>query len=213
MRITKYPQSCLLLEKEGKRILIDPGNFVAQKYKAQDLLPLDGVLITHRHADHADPGLLAELSKSGVTIIANQDTTELLGETVTEIIDDGGELEIGGFKVNAHQLAHCLMPDGSEGPQNTGYIIDEIFFHSGDGVQTIGIEVEVAAIPIIGPDISMKDVFAFAHQIGVTKIIPVHYDKLGAKPEEYAAMAQRFNEPFSFSILKDEDSIEVEPSF
>ena len=210
MKITKYPQSCLLLEKSNKRILIDPGNFVAEKYKAKDFLPLDGALITHRHADHADPDFIAELASAGVTIIANRDTTELLGETVSEIIDDGGELELGSFKVRAHELAHCLMPDGSEGPQNTGYVVDEIFFHSGDGVQTVGIEVEVSAIPITGPDISMKDVFAFANQIEVSKIIPVHYDKLGAKPEEYSAMAKRFKEPFEFIILRDGESINVD---
>lgn len=213
MKITRYPQSCLLLEKNGKRVLIDPGNFVAEKYTAKDLLPLDGVLITHRHADHADPTLVGELANAGVTVIANRDTTELLGEIVSEIIDGGGELELGGFKVKAHELAHCLMPDGGEGPQNTGYIIDEIFFHSGDGVQTVGVEVEVAAIPIVGPDISMKDVFAFANQIEVARIIPVHYDKLGVKPEEYAAMAQRFKEPFHFDILEDGQSIEIESSF
>ena len=27
MKITKFPQSCLLIETKGKRILIDPRNF------------------------------------------------------------------------------------------------------------------------------------------------------------------------------------------
>ena len=32
MKITKYPQSCLLIETKGKKILIDPG---ALKYKEE----------------------------------------------------------------------------------------------------------------------------------------------------------------------------------
>lgn len=210
MKITKYPQSCLLLEKKGKQILIDPGNFVAEKYKAKDFLPLEGVLITHRHADHADPNLINELANAGVTIIANRDTTELLGEVVSEIIDDGGELELGGFKVRAHELAHCLMVDGTNGPQNTGYIIDEVFFHSGDGVKTAGVEVQVAAIPIAGPDVSPHDSYAFAEALGAQAVIPVYYDYFINDPEFFKQTVARFNKDMNVAVLKNGESIDVD---
>ena len=32
MKITKFPQSCLLIETKGKKILVDPGNL---KYKEE----------------------------------------------------------------------------------------------------------------------------------------------------------------------------------
>ena len=202
-----------MLEKEGKRILIDPGNFVAQKYKAQDFLPLDGVLVTHRHADHADPTLIGALAGAGVTVIANQDTTDSLGEIVSEIIDDGGELELGGFKIIAHQLAHCLMVDGTAGPQNTGYIIDDIFFHPGDGVKTAGVEVLAASVPIAGPDISPRDSFAFIQSIGAKTVIPVHYDYFPANPDFFKQTVGRFDKEIVVKPLADGDSIEIESSF
>ena len=34
MKITKYPQSCLLIEHNDKRLIIDPGSLVSQRYKA-----------------------------------------------------------------------------------------------------------------------------------------------------------------------------------
>lgn len=34
MKITKFPQSCLLIETKGKKILVDPGNL---KYKEEYL--------------------------------------------------------------------------------------------------------------------------------------------------------------------------------
>lgn len=209
MKITKYPQSCLLLEKNEKRILIDPGNFVAEKYKPKDFLPLDGVLITHRHADHADSSFINELAKAGVTIIANRDTTEFLGEAVSEIIDDGGELELGGFKVRAHELAHCLMVDGTSGPQNTGYIIDEIFFHPGDGVKTAGVEVQAAAIPIAGPDVSPHDSYAFIESLGAQIVIPVHYDYFVNDPEFFKQTVARFNKEINVAVLKNGESLDV----
>ncbi len=213
MKITKYPQSCLLLEKDGKRILIDPGNFVAKKYTPKDVLPLDGVLITHRHADHADADFINELAQAGVTIIANRNTTEILGDVISEIIDDGGELELGGFKVRAHELAHCLMVDGANGPQNTGYIIDEIFFHPGDGVKTAGVEVQAAAVPIAGPDVSPHDSYAFIELLGAQTIIPVHYDYFPASPEFFKQTVARFNQEVRVIPLKDEQSVEIEASF
>ncbi len=210
MKITRYPQSCLLLEKNGKRILIDPGNFVAEKYKVKNFLPLDGVLITHRHADHADPDFISELTNAGVTIIANRDTTELLGEVVSEIIDDGGEFELGGFKIRAHELAHCLMVDGSNGPQNTGYIIDEAFFHPGDGVKTVGVEVQAAAIPIAGPDVSPHDAYAFIQTLGAQTVIPVHYDYFVNDPAFFKQTVARFNKEINVAVLKDGESIDVD---
>lgn len=210
MKITKYPQSCLLLEKNNKKILIDPGNFVAEKYTAKDFLPLDGVLITHRHADHADPDFISELAKAGVTILANQDTTELLGEIVSEIIDDGGEVELGEFKIKAHELAHCLMVDGSNGPQNTGYIVDDIFFHPGDGVKTAGVQVQVAAIPIAGPDVSPHDSYALIESLGTQTVIPVHYDYFVGNPEFFKQTVARFNQDINVAVLKNGESINVD---
>lgn len=37
MKVTKYPQSCLLIEKDGHRIVIDPGNVFTASYKVADL--------------------------------------------------------------------------------------------------------------------------------------------------------------------------------
>jgi L-ascorbate metabolism protein UlaG (beta-lactamase superfamily) len=54
MKITKYPQSCLLLEKNGQRIVIDPGKFFAEKYSFAELGEISAVLYTHRHGDHLD---------------------------------------------------------------------------------------------------------------------------------------------------------------
>lgn len=208
MRITKYPQSCLLLEKDDKRLLIDPGNFAAAKYAAEDFLPLDGVLVTHEHADHADIGLLGALADAGVKIVTNKSTAGVLGEIAADTIDDGIEMEIGGFTVQAHELPHCLMVDGSEGPQNTGFIIDSTFFHSGDGVSTSGVSVDVAAIPIAGPDISIHDAYAFIESLGAQIVIPMHYDSYVVDPEFFQQNVARFDSEVNIAPIKDGEAID-----
>ena len=68
MRVTKYPQSCLVVETDGVRLLIDPGVFVTASYEPDDLGEIDAVLYTHRHADHVDPELATRLRGRGIDL-------------------------------------------------------------------------------------------------------------------------------------------------
>jgi L-ascorbate metabolism protein UlaG (beta-lactamase superfamily) len=176
MKITKYPQSCLLLEKDGKRLLIDPGQFVAETFSAEQLGAVDAVLITHEHQDHADPELIAAVvGASGIPVVGNHGTKNALGEVVTQVVQDGETFEVPGFAVRAHELPHMLMPDGSAGPQNTGYIIDGTFFHPGDGLEVSGVSVETTGVAVAGPDASPKDVVGFVGSVHAKTVIPLHF--------------------------------------
>lgn len=208
MKITKYPQSCLLLEKDGSRILIDPGNFVASKYVAEDFLPLDGVLVTHEHPDHADIGLLGALADAGLTIVTNESTASVLGDMSTQVVQDGEEMEMGGFNVKVHELPHCLMVDGSKGPQNTGFIFDGKFFHPGDGVYTTGVKVGAAAVPIAGPDVSPHDAYVFIESVEAKLVIPVHYDYFIADPEFFMQTVARFGGDVQVAPLQDGEAVD-----
>jgi L-ascorbate metabolism protein UlaG (beta-lactamase superfamily) len=210
VKVTKYPQSCLIIEQQGKRIVIDPGALVSDKFKAQDLLPLDAILITHEHEDHADPELIRELVGDGSTpVIANQSTKNLLGELVTQVVSDYEEFETAGIKVIARELPHCLMVDGSAGPQNTGYVVDGVFFHAGDGITLDNLQVQTAAIPIAGPDISARDVFDFIKQLRCTTVIPIHYDYFLENPKLLAGIGEGEVPDVKFVVLDSGQSAEL----
>jgi L-ascorbate metabolism protein UlaG (beta-lactamase superfamily) len=101
------------------------------------------------------------------------------------------------------------MPTGLSGPQNTGYLFNKKFFDPGDGVELKGLRVDNLALPIIGPDISMKDAFEFAVKLHSKLTIPVHYDKLGANPEVYADFTKRLSLPFEMKVLNHNESVEL----
>ncbi len=206
MKVTKYPQSCLLLEKGGHRIVIDPGVFFTAKYGRQELGKVEAVLYTHQHPDHYDPALAKVLQAEGVPLYGNESVCKLI-EAGCQLSSDGG-FGIAGFEIIPHDLAHCVMADGSAGPQNTGYIVDGTLFHPGDGIEAQGLKVDNIALPIAGPSISLHEAFKFALSVGAKKIIPVHYDNVGLFPGNPNGFAKVFDKA-EVIVLADGESTEL----
>ena len=189
MKITKYPQSNFLIEEEGKKILIDPGNFTFEKYSVADFPTLDGVLITHQHADHLDKEAVKALRGLGIPIYGNSDVARLLSSESVEInvIESNKEFQAAGFTIKPIDLPHCKMIDGSDGPPNTGYVINDTLFHPGDGIEIAGLAVETAAIPIAGPTINYDRAWKLAGSLQAKRVIPMHYSnpRFPADPHEF----------------------------
>lgn len=186
MKVTKHPQSCLVVEqRDGARLLIDPGNFAADAVSPADLGPIDAVLVTHRHPDHCDARLLDPLREQGTPVCANAATAEVIGEDV-RVVTDGERFELAGVQVVAYDLPHQVMVDGSPGPPNTGFLFDDRLFHPGDGLALEGMAAEVLALPIAGPSTSFHHAWRFATQVGASTIIPMHYAMFVADPHLFA---------------------------
>ncbi len=199
MKITRYFQSCLLVEEAGVRILIDPSG--QESGNLDKFGKLDAVLYTHEHGDHFDADLAQTFVEQGIAPIwANASTAKLIMASKTQV-SDGQEFEVGGIKVKALELPHCLMIDGSSGPQNTGYLINEKFFHAGDGKELAGLSVDILAAPITGPDISFKDANDFAVQVSAKTVVPIHYDYIGTNPEVFATFAGFFKQPYKIVVI------------
>ena len=204
MKVTRYYQSCLLVEEGSARILIDPSGAEAERFDSFG--KLDAVLYTHEHSDHFDPDLAQKFADAGVPIYANASTAKQM-KSQPNIVADGQEFAVGNLKVQVRELPHCLMTDGSAGPQNTGYFIAGRLFDPGDGKELANFSAELLALPITGPDISLKDANDFAKACGAKTVIPVHYDYIGTKPEVFASLGGP--KPFQIQILELSQSAEI----
>jgi L-ascorbate metabolism protein UlaG (beta-lactamase superfamily) len=202
MKITRFTQSCLLIEEDKARMLIDPAD------EKRDFGKLDAVLYTHEHGDHFNLEVCKKFIGQGIAIYANPNTAKLISDKIN-IVEEGQEFDVAKVKIKVFKLSHSLLPDDSEGPQNFGYLVNEKLFHPGDGKGVSGLKVDVLALPITGPDISMKDAFDFAKQVGAKIAIPIHYDKIGANPISYKGFAERLNMPFEIRSLAHGESLEI----
>ena len=210
MNITKYPQSCIVIENGSERLIIDPGSLVNPKFTTESLLPVDAILITHEHQDHADPVLIQNLLKNKkIPVIANDSTQIVLGDIVSRVVKDNETFEIGSFKITCRELPHVDLVDGSKGPKNTGYVINDILFHPGDGIEISDLSVPVAAVPVAGPDISPKDIFMFIKEIGAHTVIPIHNDYFMSDPVMYEKIFNDKGLEAKFIVLENGQSCEL----
>lgn len=190
MKITKYPQSCLVVEVPGTgRLLIDPGFPASDRYQLEALLPVDGVLITHQHADHLDRGWAGELLELGLPLVANADVAEALGRDDIRVVAGGDRIEVAGISVQAFDLPHMPMVDGAPGPPNLGFLLDDRLLHPGDGVDLDTLRAEILAVPIGGPSCSYRDAYVMIETVGASAAVPIHFDVFPADPALFADKA------------------------
>ena len=207
MKITKFEQSCLLVEEGDSKLLIDPGTPFTNKHQISELGILDAVLITHEHADHFDASLCNNIP-THTDVYVNEGTSKQLSRQV-KIVSDSELINAGNFSIKVIELPHCLMVDGNKGPQNVGYLINDKLFHPGDGAELKGLSIEILALPITGPDVSPKEAFQFARQVSADKALAIHYDTFGADPDYYKDRAEATNQPFDLIVLSPGQSIDI----
>lgn len=182
MRITKYPQSCMVIEGSDGRVLIDPGDVAMDAYRFDDFGLIDAVLFTHRHLDHFDPRAIDAIAERELPVYANADVCGLIDGPATAVTD-GQAFKAAGFEVVPRDMPHVIMVDGSAGPPNTGFVFDGRLLHPGDSMQVNGIRVDALAVPITGPSVSFRDAYVAVESTGSSTAIPIHYDKFLANPQ------------------------------
>ena len=132
MRITKLVHSCLLVEKDGKKVLVDPGSYSWQdeKVKSFDFSNISAVVITHNHPDH----LNEEFARA-----VQQASPNAKWYGMPEVIEDLKKLDILGLPSSedtdirfiASQHAD-LAPWFDHQPEHTSYVIFGEILISGD---------------------------------------------------------------------------------
>ena len=177
MTIKKFLHSCLLLEKDGKRLLIDPGafSFIEGKLKPEEIGPVDAILITHKHQDHFDPEVLKQFLDFGpASIHTIQDIRSELDTVgiVSQLLAPGDQTSIAGFEVRVANAPHGALPLPL--PDNAAYLIDGLL-HPGDSFHPAGIEsCETLALPIAGPWATMVAGLEMVDRLKPKTVIPIH---------------------------------------
>lgn len=205
-RVRWLGHSCLLIESDGKNILIDPfltGN-PAAALKA-DQVPADFILISHGHGDHVGDAI-AIAKRTGATVIANYEISEWLQKQGLKKVhgqQHGGSHAFAFGRVKLTLAFHgSMLPDGSNGGNPCGFLITcndgtRIYDAADTGLfgdmKLIGEEdLDLAILPIgdnytMGPDDAVRAV----RLLQPKKVLPIHYNTFDLIKQDAEAWAER----------------------
>ncbi|MBI4981153.1 MBL fold metallo-hydrolase [Candidatus Woesearchaeota archaeon] len=219
MKLTKYPQSCFLIEAKDKRILIDPGILdYASEWLTNDWTNIHLILITHKHQDHCNISALKYLVEKGAMIFSSKEVQDAYPELRIHIIKEGDVLKIpGGVKIEATPAVHGYIPalKGKELKENIGFIIDDgdirVYFTS----DTIGFsndyKCDVLCLPVSNHGLTFGAIDAawFAKETEADLVIPTHYDnpKYLVDLNEVKRVFEQQN--INFKILNNKETTEL----
>lgn len=176
MTIQKFLHSCLLVEENGKKLLIDPGmfSFIENRITPKDIGSVDAILFTHEHADHYDPQILkAFIEMCTPAVITHEEIGVLLSKEGIEfqVIRAGDTLNIQGFEIQATNSPHGELPGHT--PTNLGYLINNSLFHPGDSYAHIP-ACTVLALPTFSPWGTVVQATACIDKVRPNVVVPIH---------------------------------------
>ncbi|RFZ85592.1 MBL fold metallo-hydrolase [Mucilaginibacter terrenus] len=180
MKIYKYLHSCLVFEKEGFKLLCDPGSFTFAEGQVttETFGDVDAVIITHIHADHLDlPNLKKIVALSGAPVYTNSEVgVALKKEGLAFELMEEGVYDIGPFKIEAIPVVHEPLLD-SPIPQMTGLLIDGRILHPADSMEdklTTYNNLDLLILVTMAPFANELRIAAFGDKVKPKQILPVH---------------------------------------
>ncbi|HUH79747.1 MAG TPA: MBL fold metallo-hydrolase [Solirubrobacteraceae bacterium] len=246
--VTWLGHATVLIELDGVRLITDPllgarVGFLRRAGGAVDaamVSGIDGVLLSHLHADHAHVSSLRALGH-GVAVLAPTGSGRWLaakGFADVRELGAGQELELGGLRVRATRASH--PPGrwrGGGGPPPIGFLVcgSQTAYFAGDTdlfdeMEQLAGRVDVALLPIAGwgrtlgaghldPARAAKATAIIAPQV----VVPIHWGTLrapwplrspaptGAPAQLFAQLAGRLAPGTEVRVLRPGERLELSP--
>jgi L-ascorbate metabolism protein UlaG (beta-lactamase superfamily) len=174
MKVTKYEHACLVIEKGGEALVIDPGAFTSP---LGDVHGVVGVVVTHEHPDHWTPDQLQRIlaANPGARVFGPAGVAAAVGGDVpVEVVTDGDELTVGSFELRFfgtdHNVIHASLPS----VDNTGVLVDGELFHPGDSYTVPPVPVGTLAAPIGAPWLKIGEAMDYVLAVQPKRAFPIH---------------------------------------
>jgi L-ascorbate metabolism protein UlaG (beta-lactamase superfamily) len=165
MQLTKLGHACVRLDKDGARLVIDPG-----VWSGPDALTgANAVLITHEHVDHVDADAVraALAADPGLELWTTAALAEQLAGAGGRVhaVRHGDAFTAAGFDVHAYGSEHARIMPGIPVIANTGFAVDGAVFHPGDSFTVPEDRVPTLLLPVSAPWLKTSEMVEYARAV------------------------------------------------
>ena len=215
MKITKYPQSCLMVETNNIKFLIDPGRLKYDDEFLNEWKETDFILVTHKHQDHIKIDAIKEISKPTYSTSEVQNTYK---DYKFNIVKENDILKFGNVKIEVVKAIHGynpLLKGNGEVFENVGFIIDDsvhrLYITSDTICFNNDYKCDVVALPITAHGLTMSSYEAalFAKELESKLTLVTHMDN-DFYETDINYMKENFKEfDINYKVLNIKETIEL----
>lgn len=173
MKLAKFEHSCLVLEEQGGKLVIDPGIFSGSFEVAPDTVAL---VITHLHPDHIDEAKVRAILEKNpeVQVFAPQQVKDSFSELPVTAVTAGESREVGPFKLEFFGGEHALVHSSKAADQNIGVFVNELLYYPGDSFAEPDKPVKVLALPAGAPWMKVAEAIDYFEKLKPELAFPTH---------------------------------------
>jgi L-ascorbate metabolism protein UlaG (beta-lactamase superfamily) len=176
MKLTKHEHACVVLEKDGASIVIDPGSF--SPHAAEIIAGADAILLTHEHMDHVNAAAINEAlaARSDLRLYAPEAVRETLSVDAGQFtaVAAGEALQLGPFDVTVHGSEHAVIHPDIPVAANVGYLVDGALYHPGDAYFVPEVPVSVLLLATSGPWMKLSEAADYVRAVRPQQIVQIH---------------------------------------
>lgn len=224
MQITKYNQSCLLINTKGIRILIDPGNIgYEDSMLEKEWININIILITHRHNDHCLSDVINKIvQRDNCKVYTTDEVTKYHTLENVNIIKENDIISISDqVKVEVTHAKHGYLVGMRENDkeilENVGYIVDDgenRLYTTSDTINFYNkYKCDILCMPFNGNGLTLGiiDGVEFAKNINPKLVLPIHlqHPKSYMNPDINLLKTELEKEGLHYKILNVKDSVQV----
>jgi len=212
MKVTKYEHSFLVIEEQGKQLMIDPDSFMDSL--PDNLHNVVGIIVTHVHPDHLNEEYLKSIQRDNpeAPLYTTAEAAKELKEVKAKTVTGGDKAQIGPFNVRFLGGQHAIIHPSWPVFQNVGVMVNETLYDPGDSFVKPDAKVKLLCLPVSAPWLKISEAMDFYRDVKPTAAIPMHnalLSEIGQNLTDMIINQVASDIGSSYQSLKPGESIEI----
>ena len=173
MKVTKHEHACVVIDKGGSTLVIDPGSFTMP---LGDLVDVVAIVVTHEHPDHWTPDQLQRILDRNpkARVLGPEGAAKAAADFEVEVVHDGDEVTIEPFDLKFFGAKHAIIHESIPVVDNVGVLVDDEFYYAGDAYTVPPVPVGTLAAPVGAPWLKIGEAMDYVLAVKPKRAFPTH---------------------------------------